>query len=145
MLDHEKLLVYKKALNFFSWSDSVLKNIPKSSALYSQFERASLSILLNIAEGNGKYYGKDKSKYFDIVKGSCLECGACLDAMFVKHYINENTAKDGKFHLEEIVKMLIGLIKNVNSNRVYEEKEYYYSSFDEEGGGGEGESEEDQE
>ncbi len=132
MLDHEKLLVYKKTLNFYAWSESVLKNIPKSSVLYSQFEKASLSILLNIAEGNGKYYGKDKSKYFDIAKSSCLECSACLDAMFVKNYIDENTLTDGKYYLEEIVKMLIGLIKNVNVNRVYEDK-INYTSIEEEG------------
>ncbi len=125
MFGHEKLHVYKKTLSFVKWSDSVLKNIPKSSVLYSQFERASLSVLLNVAEGNGKYYGKDKSKYFDIAKGSCLECAACLDAMFVKNYIDETNLNDGKFYLEEIVKMLYGLIKNVNADRVYEDSGNY--------------------
>ncbi|WP_372370960.1 four helix bundle protein [Candidatus Uabimicrobium sp. HlEnr_7] len=40
------------------------------TALY-QLDRASTSIVLNIAEENGKYTPKDR--YFDIARGSALE------------------------------------------------------------------------
>lgn len=115
MLDHEKLVVYQKTLKFLKLSNFIFYSVPKSSALFQQFDRASLSILLNIAEGNGKYSGKNKSRFFDIAKGSSLECGACLDAMVIKNFSPDGVAKEGKNYLEEIVGMLIGLIK-ANTN-----------------------------
>ena len=45
-----------------------------------QFERASLSVVLNIAEGAGKV-GRDRIKFFRIAMGSLREVQACLDIM----------------------------------------------------------------
>ena len=53
--DHEKLDVYQDAIGFVTWVNELLEGIPKGFAVYSQLDRASTSIPLNIAEGNGKY------------------------------------------------------------------------------------------
>jgi four helix bundle protein len=47
--------------------------------LIEQLDRASLSVLLNTAEGNGKRQGQ-RAKFFDDARGSAFECAACLDA-----------------------------------------------------------------
>src|SRR5205823_9253270 len=39
-----------------------------------QLDRASLSSLLNTAEGNGKRQGKQRAKFFDDARGSAVEC-----------------------------------------------------------------------
>lgn len=121
--DHEKLKVYQKALDFVKWGHLLLKNVKKNSTT-DQFDRASDSIVLNIAEGNGKYTSRDRCRYFDIAKGSGFESAACLDLMLVKEMISKEICTEGKEQLNEIISMLIGLIKS-NSNRVYENEGDY--------------------
>ena len=72
--DHEKLNVYQTAVIFVAWSSDLLTDIPKNISVYNQFDRASTSIPLNIAEGNGKYTPADRCRFFDIARGSALEC-----------------------------------------------------------------------
>ena len=53
--DHEKLDVYQESIQFVSWVEELLEKVPKSLAVHNQLDRASTSVPLNIAEGNGKY------------------------------------------------------------------------------------------
>src|SRR5687768_13648690 len=66
--DHEKLQVYQDSLAFISWLEVLLQNVPKSAR--DQFNRASTSIALNLAEGNGKFTSPDRLPTFDNQK-SC--------------------------------------------------------------------------
>jgi four helix bundle protein len=121
--DHEKLEVYQNSIVFVSWVDELLKDIPKSLAVYNQLERASTSIPLNIAEGNGKYTAADRCRFFDIARGSALECAACLDVLVVRKRIE--SADEGKAMLVRIVSMLVGLIRSTSPYRVHEEPAKY--------------------
>lgn len=122
--DHEKLHVYQKAVVFVEWVDNLLKRIPMKNSTIDQFYRASESIVLNIAEGNGKFTQKDKCRYFDISRGSAMECAGCLDVLFAKKLINNSDKIEGKAILKDIVNMLMGLIKS-NSGRTYDSDEGY--------------------
>lgn len=82
--DHEKLTVYREAIGFVVWAEGILETLPKNLAVHGQLDRASTSIPLNIAEGNGKYTGPDRCRFFDIARGSALECAACLDVLVAK-------------------------------------------------------------
>jgi four helix bundle protein len=44
-----------------------------------QFRRASLSIVLNLAEGSGKPTAKDRNRFYSIAMGSLREVQAILD------------------------------------------------------------------
>ena len=44
-----------------------------------QFERALLSIVLNLAEGSGKLTRKDRRRFYSIALGSLREVQALLD------------------------------------------------------------------
>src|SRR5947207_6782236 len=50
---------------------------------------ASTSIPLNIAEGNGKFSAKDRARFFEMARGSALECAACLDVLLVRKLTKE--------------------------------------------------------
>ena len=63
--DHEKLRVYQESLKFVEWNEQILKKLPKKLSVWSQLDAASTSIVLNIAEGNGKFTPKDRCKFFD--------------------------------------------------------------------------------
>lgn len=107
MLDHEKLDVYKRSIEFFSLSVQVLEKIPKGNAnLSDQLKRASLSIPLNIAEGVGKVGNADKKRFFAIARGSAMECGAIFDACKILGFVKTENHEKGKELLVRIVSML---------------------------------------
>jgi four helix bundle protein len=126
---HEKLNVYQRSLEFIEFVNKNI-NFGKSRVnVIDQLDRASTSITLNIAEGTGKFTGRDKCRYYDIARGSAVESAACLDILARKKMITENSKEEGKAILQEIVSMLFGLIKS-SSNRAYENEVDYNSSKD---------------
>jgi four helix bundle protein len=123
VFDHEKLNVYHEAIAFVGHATDLLERIPKRSAVFDQLDRASTAIPLNIAEGTGKSTPPDRCRYYDTARGSALECAACLDGLVVKKILVSIEIKDAKDSLLKIVSMLVGLIKSVAPNRIYEEAE----------------------
>jgi four helix bundle protein len=63
--DHEKLKVYQESVAFVAWADGILQRCPDKAAVKDQLDRASTSIPLNIAAGNGKWSSRD---CFDVVR-----------------------------------------------------------------------------
>ncbi len=121
---HEKLIVYKRSLDFVEFVEKILSRMKDRLNVYDQIDKSSTSIPLNIAEGTGKFSVKDKNKYYDIARGSATESAACLDVMFKRNRITEEENIEGKEILYDIVSMLVGLVRS-NSERVYEEGEGY--------------------
>ena len=121
--DHEKLSVYQESIKFVVWSDEILETLPKNLAVHGQLDRAATSMSLNIAEGNGKYTAADRCRFFDIARGSALECAACLDVLVAKKRLAE--AGPGKAILVRIVSMLVGLIRSTSPDRVHEDRGSY--------------------
>ena len=117
--DHEKLEVYQEAVAFVAWLSALLDGAVRVGDVKDQLDRASTSIGLNIAEGNGKYAPKDRCRFFDIAHGSALECAAGLDVLVAKGKLTHEQIRPGKERLQKIVRMLMGLIKR-NSTREYD-------------------------
>ena len=118
--DHEKLDVYREAIALNAWLTTLLDGAVRAGDLKDQLERASSSIALNIAEGNGKYAPKDRCRFFDIAHGSTLECAAALDVLVAKSKLTLEQIRPGKEKLQRIVRMFMGLIKR-NSTRDYDQ------------------------
>ena len=123
--DHEKLDAYKKALAFAQWAEPILERVPKSAAVHGQLDRARTSIVLNIPEGNGRFTPADRCKFFDIARGSGLECAGCLDMIFIKRHLSEPELEEGKGLLKDIVCLLVGLIRSNSPDRLHEEATEY--------------------
>ncbi|MEX2580858.1 MAG: four helix bundle protein [Verrucomicrobiales bacterium] len=117
--DHEKLEVYQKSIEFVSHATELLERIPRASSIWSQLDRASTSIPLNIAEGNGKWSAKDRCRFLDVAHGSALECAAALDVCVAKGSLERSRATAEKETLAGIVRMLIGLIKANDPERTF--------------------------
>jgi four helix bundle protein len=117
--DHERLDVYRESIGFIAWLSTLLEGRARIGDVKDQLDRASTSIPLNIAEGNGKYSPKDRCRFFDIAHGSALECAAGLDVLVAKAKLTPDQIRPGKEVLQKIVRMLIGLIKR-HSSRDYE-------------------------
>ena len=115
MFDHEKLDVYQLELRFIAWVTPLLDEVSASAKgrtreVCDQLDRASLSALLNTAEGNGKRQRPVRAKFFDDARGSATECAACLDALVAKQAATEERILEGKKMLVRIVSMLCGLV-----------------------------------
>jgi four helix bundle protein len=124
LFDHEKLRAYQEALRFMAWVEPLFEKLPAKLAARDQLDRASTSIVLNIAEGNGKRSHPDRCRYFDIARGSALECAACLDVLVIKQRIAQVEANEGNLILLATVSLLAGLIAHF-SGQVEEAAENY--------------------
>ena len=107
LLDHEKLDVYRVAVEFFAFSLQILDAVPRQRReLRSQLERAAMSVPLNIAEGCGKPSPADRARYHGIARGSALECGALLDVCGLMGHATGAQVDQGKRMLGRVVAML---------------------------------------
>ena len=107
----ENLEVYKKAIAFADEISGLTDNFTKGNYyLVDQLNRAALSIATNIAEGNGRYHKADRKNFFRISRGSAFECVPILELCKRKKLIGEENHKALKENLDEICKMLSGLM-----------------------------------
>ncbi|MDB5036979.1 MAG: four helix bundle protein [Bacteriovoracaceae bacterium] len=112
----EKLDVYQKSLNWVENIEALsiqLKGKISFSTL-DQLSRASLSIPLNIAEGNGRWTKGDKRNFFYIARGSVFECAAIIQILKRRSLINEMGYKTSYDDLERMAKMLTKLIQSTD-------------------------------
>ena len=115
--DHERLDVYQVALEFLTLAEKVIAGLPRGrSHLADQLARASLSIVLNIAEGAGKVSGPDKRRYYLSARGSATESAARLDVYLRLLLAGPDDHRAGKEMLERIVGMLVRLAKSFEAS-----------------------------
>ena len=109
--DHEKLDVYQVSIQFVAWVGELIEGPLAGCRLSAvkHLDKASTSITLNIAEGNGKRSLKDRCRFFDISNGSALECSACLDVLIARNALLVETTLNGKTLLVRVVEMLAKL------------------------------------
>lgn len=107
-MEFKDLIVYQKALQVNKdISIHILSIHELDKSLKDQLRRASLSIVLNIAEGSSRFSPADRKNFFVIARGSAFECAAILD---VVHGFAQKEFSDIEITLEEISKMLYKMI-----------------------------------
>ncbi|HEY6559123.1 MAG TPA: four helix bundle protein [Polyangiaceae bacterium] len=112
-LDHERLDVYDLALEFLVLANGIIEGLPRGrSHLADQFTRASLCIVLNLAEGAGKHSKLDKRRYYVTARGSATESAALLDVCVRLKLLDEGGHRTAKSMLVRIVSMLIKLAQS---------------------------------
>ena len=106
--DHEKLDVYRVALEFVVLVDGIIEHLPVGKGyLADQLKRACSSIPLNIAEGAGEYSGNEKIRFYRMAKRSVTECASILDVCHRLRVIKETEYTKGRELLIRVVSMLI--------------------------------------
>ncbi len=85
--------------------DSVSKN---------QLRRASLSIMLNIAEGSNRFSKPDRRNFFVISRGSAFECVAVFDFLKDETILLEEEFKSFYCKADELARMLFTMIRNLS-------------------------------
>jgi len=113
MFDFEKLDIYKKAKLFNSEIRAFIKSSKLDPSTKDQLRRASLSIVLNIAEGSGRFSKADRKNFYVISRSSIFECIAILDVLKDENVLESNQYQVFYKNGEEISKMLFAMIKNL--------------------------------
>jgi four helix bundle protein len=113
--DHEKLEAYQLQLLFIGWFTDLCEELRDSkprriAETLDQLDRSSLSVLLNMAEGNGRRPSRQRVRFFDDARGSATECAACLDALVSKRAAHAERVVEGKTLLLRVVSILCKLI-----------------------------------
>jgi four helix bundle protein len=90
-----------------------LFNSNKDYAFRDQIQRASVSIMNNIAEGFERKGNKELSHFLFIAKGSCGEVRSMLYIALELNYISEKDFQKMYNESIEISKMLSGFIKTL--------------------------------
>ncbi len=109
-LDHERLDVYRLALDFVVLANGIIEALPRGrSHLADQFTRASMSVVLNVSEGAGKLSMPDKRRYYLTARGSATESAALLDIGLRLGLVDAATHKAGRDMVLRLVSMLIRL------------------------------------
>ena len=131
IFDHEKLDVYRLSIDYVAFSYAIASGLTGNNRhARDQWLRAAQSIPLNIAEGNGKHSLKDRSRFFDIARGSALECAGIHDILTVCHAIDPEDNLTGKSQLRRIVAMLTKLVARNES--VSEKPSVYQTALEHE-------------
>ena len=118
MFDSEKLLVYNKAKEFNLEIKNEILSIEKLDRISKdQLRRASMSIMLNIAEGTSRFSKPDKRNFYVIARGSTIECVAIIDLLTAENVINIETYNKFYSKAEEISKMLFAMIRLLETKK----------------------------
>jgi len=111
----EKLIVYQKAVDFADQIAALTEKFPRGYGfLADQLNRAALSVAANIAEGNGRFTKADRRNFFGIGRGSVQECVPLLELARRRGLLDDAGHGKLKDDLEEIARMLSGLIRGLD-------------------------------
>ena len=118
MFPYESLAVYSKAYQANQKVYRLLKdNKLVPGYIKNQLGRASLSVMLNIAEGSAKFSDKDRRNFYVIARGSAFECAALVNFLYTEGELLMEMKDDFYFSFEEISRILFTMIKNLEKNR----------------------------
>jgi four helix bundle protein len=102
---HEQLDVYRVAIEYVGWAFHLCERLKVHRTAKDQLLRASQSMPLNIAEGNGKPTEGERRRFFEIARGSALEYGAVQDVLEVCGALSAAENAAAKKPLDRIVAM----------------------------------------
>ncbi len=114
MHDYKKLRVWKASMELAKETYQVTDSFPRSEifGLTNQLRRCSISIPSNVAEGSGRSTNKDFKYFLHIAYGSSCELETQLILATELNYQSESESNRLISKVNDIQKMLFGLIEN---------------------------------
>src|SRR5207248_1438253 len=79
LFHHERLDVYHAALRFVEWFVAQPGAKELSNRLFRQIDESATSVVLNIAEGNGRYAELDHRRFLQIADSAAVKAAIYLD------------------------------------------------------------------
>jgi four helix bundle protein len=112
--DCERLDAYRVAVELQLQVASMCSG-RRLGALRDQIDRASVSIVLNIAEGSGRFAPADKAHFYLIARGSAIECLAALALLSARSLVPPDACRRSRSLLLRTVAMLTRLAASMQA------------------------------
>ena len=112
-LDAEKLNVYHVALELQVMANTLVPSVNR--VLRDQFERASLSIVLNLAEGCGRVSRRQRRYHFGVARGSATEYAALADVLRLRRLAPASECYKARSLAVRCVQMTTKLVESMGS------------------------------
>ena len=116
LFDHEDLDVYQVALQLVVWLESMLVHFPCSADLRAKLDKSTTSIVLNIAEGNGRFTGTDQAKFYEIAYKATVQSASLVDLATANGAADVLRVEQGRELLRRIAAMLTALSKSASND-----------------------------
>ncbi len=112
---HKDLEVWKLSIDFVTEIYAITKSYPKEEqfGITNQIRRAAVSVPSNIAEGAGRRSDKEFLQFLYIALGSVQEIDTQLLISLNLEFISKSDYDNLMTKLNQISKMLFGLIKSI--------------------------------
>ena len=105
LFHHEGLDVYRLGLSFVEWFERQMA-VQAPNRLWRQVDDCATSMVLNIAEGNGRYAYLDQRRFLHVAHSALIKTAAYLDLIYVKGSNPQGADITGKQVLDRIAAML---------------------------------------
>lgn len=106
---HERLDAYKMALELVAWFHRFSGNAHIGASYMSRLDKGTTSLVLNIAEGNGRFSQAEQTRFLDIAHTCAMQVAACLDVVAARHQGERAQIVGGKRILARAVPLVLGL------------------------------------
>ncbi len=113
MFDFEKLDVYQEIKSLNAKVISFISTEIKDVYLSSEWKKATISIMLNLAEGTARISSGEKKHLYTASRSSVFECVAIMDVLQGQNQIEKVKYDEFYESYEKLSKMLLGLFRNV--------------------------------
>lgn len=117
---YKDLIVWQKSIALVTSLYAITKTFPSDEkfGMVSQINRAVISVPANIAEGWGRESAKNYLQFLRISRGSLMELETLMIISRNLNYINEQNYLEVNKQIDEVGKILHGLIKSVQQKIV---------------------------
>ncbi len=114
----EDILAWQKARSLTNsiYKETSIGAFAKDYSLRDQIRRASVSVMLNIAEGFGRKTDREFKQFLLQAHGSCAEIQAALYIALDQKYISQQVFQCSYDSVDEISRMIIGFHKAIGNN-----------------------------
>jgi four helix bundle protein len=116
MFDHEDLDAYQIGLELIAWLESMLPHFVCSADLRSKLDKTTTSIILNIAEGNGRFTGADQAKFYETAYKATIRSAALVDLATINTTADASRVEQGRELLRRMAAMITGLSDSTSND-----------------------------
>lgn len=102
---HETLKVYQLSLKLFQSTQTLIEKYEVNGPVSKAIDKYNTSIILNIAEGNGRFSALDQSNFWDIANSAIVKLSAYFDICVEKSVLPADYFVELKPVLLELGKM----------------------------------------
>ena len=110
LFGHERLIVYCTALDFVAWFHRLPCGRELSHRLHRQVDKAATSMVLNIAEGNGRRTPEDRCKFVNIAESAIIKAAVYLELCQHNSCLSPAQSQKGIARLDRVTQLLHGFL-----------------------------------